>query len=246
MPHETTTNMNNNPQKRNNNFELKGSLFTLTVFHLLKADLTNLSSQLAELIRQTPKFFHHMPIVIDLQRLPKTDLIIDFPELISILKEHLLIPVGVRGGAEEQASAAIAVGLAVLPNTKTDLSDPPPPSTQQATAPTDLGAKIITHPVRSGQQIYARKADLIVLAPVSPGAELLADGNIHVYGHLRGRALAGVMGNQNCRIFCHHLEAELVSIAGHYWVNEDLQNVSVKQNAHIYLENDKLHIAALL
>lgn len=227
--------------QQNLSFELKGSLFTLTVFHLLQTDLTSVNTQLQHLVKQTPKFFQHMPVVIDLQRLSKVDNKIDFPELISILRNHLLIPVGTRGGSPEQQQAATEAGLAILPNTKTDLSEQHS-AAPQTPATTEVNSKVITQPVRSGQQIYARKADLIVLGPVSPGAELLADGNIHIYGNLRGRALAGVMGNPNSHIFCHHLEAELISIAGHYWVNEDLQNISVKQNAHIYLEHDRLQI----
>ena len=80
----------------------------------------------------------------------------------------------------------------------------------------------MTQPVRSGTQIYARGADLVVTAAVSPGAEIIADGNIHVYGALRGRALAGAAGDVDARIFCSRLEAELVSIAGHYLVSEQL------------------------
>lgn len=231
-------------RKENAIFELKGSLFTLTVFYLLKTELPALEQQLAQLVAQTPKFFQHMPVVIDLQRLAKDATNVNFPTLVSTLKSHHLIPVGIRGGSVEQQEMAAAAGLAILPNTKTELAETNNPPPQNSSTETD--AKIITQPVRSGQQIYARKSDLIILAPVSPGAELLADGNIHIYGSLRGRALAGVMGNQNSRIFCHHLEAELVSIAGHYWVNEDLQNISVKENAHIYLENDKLHITSIL
>jgi len=227
--------------KNNSAFELKGSLFTLTVLHLLKADPAAVNEQLVQLIKQTPKFFQHMPLVLDLQKLPANVDPIDFTALINCLREQQLIPVGVRGGTELQHEAAMAIGLAILPNTKAEIPEPAPAPAQQRPAPSAF-AKIITEPVRSGQQIYARQADLIVLAPVSPGAELLADGNIHVYNALRGRALAGVGGNEECRIFCHQLEAELIAIAGHYWVNEDLQNSPIKQNAHIYLENDRLQI----
>jgi septum site-determining protein MinC len=83
-------------------------------------------------------------------------------------------------------------------------------------------ARLVTEPVRSGTQIYARGTDLVVPAAVSPGAELVADGNIHVYGALRGRALAGANGDAGARIFCARLEAELVSIAGRYLVSEQL------------------------
>ncbi len=232
--------MGNPNQKENKTFELKGSLFTLTVFHLLTDDLSGLNTQLETLVKQTPKFFHHMPVVIDLHRLPK-DSAVNFSELIHSLREHHLIPVGVRSGNDMQHQAAAEIGLAIFPNSKAEQTEVK--SIPEQTPSHTQTAKIITHPVRSGQQIYARKADLIVLAPVSPGAELLADGNIHIYGSLRGRALAGVTGNEECRIFCQQLEAELVSIAGHYWVNEDLQNVSIKENTHIYLENDRLHVA---
>ncbi|MAM89362.1 septum site-determining protein MinC [Allohahella sp. A8] len=105
--------------------------------------------------------------------------------------------------------------------------------------------RIVTTPVRSGQQIYAKGGDLIVTAPVSAGAELLADGNIHVYGALRGRALAGVKGNQSARIFCHSLEAELVSIAGQYRISEDLQKTEWQKSCQIYLADGKMKIQAL-
>jgi len=106
--------------------------------------------------------------------------------------------------------------------------------------------RIIYQPVRSGQQVYAQNGDLIVLAQVSAGAEILADGNIHVYGPLRGRALAGVKGNTKARIFCHSLEAELVSIAGQYKISEDLQNGNWKKAAQIHLEDETLTVKALV
>ncbi len=105
--------------------------------------------------------------------------------------------------------------------------------------------KIITTPIRSGQQIYAQGGDLLILAPVSTGAEVIADGHIHIYGPLRGRALAGVSGNENARIFCDSLEAELVSIAGYYKVNENLRNDVWKSRVHVFLEDKTLHINTL-
>lgn len=106
--------------------------------------------------------------------------------------------------------------------------------------------RIIYQPVRSGQQVYAQNGDLIVLAQVSAGAEILADGNIHVYGPLRGRALAGVKGNTQARIFCHSLEAELVSIAGQYKISEDLQNESWKKPSQVHLSDETLTVKALV
>ena len=106
-------------------------------------------------------------------------------------------------------------------------------------------ALVVTEPVRSGRQIYAANADLIVLAPVSPGAELLADGNIHVYGTLRGRALAGLSGDVNARIFAQSLEAELISIAGLYRVAEDIEPAARGKAAQVYREGDALRICPL-
>ena len=102
--------------------------------------------------------------------------------------------------------------------------------------------RVITDPVRSGQQIYARGGDLLVLAPVSHGSELLADGHIHIYGPLRGRALAGITGDTHARIFCHSLEAELISIAGQYKISEDIEQTAWKQAVEISLIENRLHI----
>ncbi len=104
---------------------------------------------------------------------------------------------------------------------------------------------VINRPVRSGQQVYAEDADLIILSQVSEGAEVLADGDIHVYGALRGRALAGVKGNAQARIFCQNLSAELVSIAGNFILNETLRKQQWQQPAHIYLDGDDVHVVAL-
>ena len=104
---------------------------------------------------------------------------------------------------------------------------------------------LVTTPVRSGQQLYAPGGDLIVLAPVSAGAEILADGNIHVYAPLRGRALAGVKGDTEARVFCQSLEAELISIAGSYKVNEDLRGELWKKPIKAHLSNDQLIIDPL-
>ena len=107
-------------------------------------------------------------------------------------------------------------------------------------------SRVITSPIRGGQQVYAQGGDLIVLAPVSPGAELLADGNIHVYGPLRGRALAGIKGDTKARIFCRQLAAEMVSIAGQYKVAEDLRRDPAWAEAvQVSLSGDVLNITRL-
>ena len=101
-------------------------------------------------------------------------------------------------------------------------------------------SKIVHHPIRSGQQVYAADGDLVVLASVSAGAEILADGNIHVYGALRGRALAGVKGDTKARVFCHSMAAELISIAGQYKISEDIDKNVLGKPAQAYLDKDAL------
>jgi septum site-determining protein MinC len=137
--------------------------------------------------------------------------------------------VGVQNARPDQIKAAAAVGLASFapnstqprrpPSGQAAASPPPPPQARHETA---AKTRLVTQPVRSGTQIYARGADLVVTAAVSPGAEIMADGNIHVYGALRGRALAGAGGDIEARIFCSRFEAELVSIAGHYLVSDQM------------------------
>ena len=121
-----------------------------------------------------------------------------------------------------------------------DATEPPP---ETDTAP---GAgKVVTQPVRSGQQVYAPEGDLIIMAPVGAGAEVLAAGHIHIYGPLRGRALAGVHGDSSASIFCQSLEAELVSVAGHYKISEDLQDSGWREPARIRLNGDALVVDPL-
>lgn len=117
----------------------------------------------------------------------------------------------------------------------------PAPMAAAAHKPT----KVINRPVRSGQQVYAQGSDLIVMASVSEGAELLADGNIHVYGTLRGRALAGVKGNLGARVFCQSLDAELISIAGQFIMHDTVKGECWKKPAQVYLEEETLRIAPL-
>lgn len=224
-------------------FQLKGSLFTLTALQLLSLDEHHIRSQLQNQMQQSSTFFRHAPIIIELQKVSESKEPINFAALIQLLREFELIPVGVRGGSETQTAAAVAAGLAQLINTKAANKE-----TQTAKKQAGLHgkSKLITQPVRSGQQVYAKGGDLVVTAPVSAGAELLADGHIHVYGPLRGRALAGVSGDKTARIFCRSLAAELVSIAGHYWVSEDLKvPLDRREWVQIYLEEERLRLGLL-
>ena len=224
--------------------ELKAAAFSLPVLRLLHGDLRSIGEQLGAKVRQAPAFFRHAPVVIDLSSLPEGDRV-EFPLLLQLLRDHSLIPVGIRGGTPAQNRAAQGEQLTVLnesvhPPHPTD--SPHRPAEKEPAAP---NFKIVTRPVRSGQRIYAPGGDLSITAPVSSGAEIMADGNIHVYGPLRGRALAGMRGDLNARIFCQHLEAELVSIAGHYRVSESIPRELKGCAVQIFLEQELLRIEPL-
>lgn len=243
-------------------FQLKGGLYPLTALQLLHVDLAFFEEQLINKISQAPKFFHNAPIVIDLQTLDTSLGALHFDTLLKILNRHHLIPVGIKGADAAQQNAATHAGLALLQDSSKKLIDveqtaskpatlpptitptTPKTNTQSKTEETFKGSntRLITEPVRSGQQIYARDGDLIVLAAVSHGSELLADGHIHVYGPLRGRALAGVTGDQNARIFCQSLEAELISIAGQYKISEDIAQTNWGLAVDISLQAGHLQI----
>lgn len=237
----------------NTSFLLKGSSFTLTTLQLLTLDYETLHAQLGYKVGQAPKFFNHTPVVLDIQKVTTIPVEIDFIKLLNIIRQHGLIPVGLRGGNPEQQSRALALGLAVLPERinagaqqaapETSQTAPPPAPTLKNELSTNT--KLITQPVRSGQQIYARGGDLIIMASVGAGSEVIADGHIHVYGALRGRALAGVNGFDEARIFCSCLEAELVSVAGQYCVNDDLRSSHWGKAVSIALEGDHLQIQPL-
>jgi septum site-determining protein MinC len=239
-------------------FQVKGGLYPLTAIQLLGTDLAVFEKQLSAKIQQAPKFFYQAPVVVDLQKLSaSSEKSLDFKALLDILSKQNLLPVGLKGGDAEQQAAALAIGLPSLrTSSQTDIE--PTDNTEgtiaidkidnEKTAEKRLKGsptKVITEPVRSGQQIYARGGDLIVLAPVSHGSELLADGHIHIYGPLRGRALAGVTGDESARIFCQSLEAELVSIAGEYKISEDIEQSLWRLAVEIFFEAGRLHIRVL-
>jgi len=221
-------------------FRLKGGLFTLTALQLLANDYSQLEADLAAKVKQAPQFFNHTPIIIDMQLLPQVTAPIDFAGLNNLLRRYHLIPIGVKGGSPAQQQAAIQAGFAVFHDTKTEKA-----SAEPEKPAVGFPTKVITQPVRSGQQIYAAGGDLIVLAPVSVGAELLADGHIHVYGVLRGRALAGIHGDTSAHIFCQRLEAELVSVAGQYRLSEQLKSGLWQEAVDIKLCQGELQITKL-
>ncbi len=243
-------------------FELKGSLFTLTVMYLRQVDLAAVDRHLAEKVKQAPGFFKNAPVIIDLEPVAADDVQLDFAALHDTLRNRGLIPVGVRNGTDGLRSAAVMAGLPLMPEARpgqarndaaaaAPVPEVPAPDAPETQAPDEpaLGPpgrnRMMTHPIRSGQQVYAAEGDLILLGAVSPGAEVLADGNIHVYGPLRGRALAGVKGDLGARIFCQSMEAELVSIAGRYRVMEEVDAEARGRAVQIYLVEDRLIIEPL-
>ncbi len=237
-----------------NSAEIKGSLFPLSVLHLEDNDLEKLQQQLESKVQQAPAFFYRAPIAVNIEKL--TDAELDFAELKQIIEAKDFVFVGVCNADDEQKQRAHTAGLATLrQNTqpsanKSTTTRESSPSGKKAlsddnTAGSFTGSKILRQNVRSGQQIYAKNSDLTIIGSVSNGAEVISDGNIHIYGSLRGRAIAGATGNLDSTIFCHSIQAELVSIAGHYWLSESLPEDSWKKPVYIKLEQEQLTIQPL-
>jgi septum site-determining protein MinC len=204
---------------------VQGAVFTVMVVRAGMLRDPAFDSQLAEQIQRSPRFFLNAPVVLDLKGAAEFTRESEFAEAKEILHHHTLSLIGVQNATPTQLEAAAGAGLASFaPNAPQPSQGPPREPTRRAppVAAAATKTRLVTQPVRSGTQIYARGADLVVTAAVSPGAEIIADGNIHVYGALRGRALAGAGGDVDARIFCSRLEAELVSIAGRYLVSEQL------------------------
>jgi septum site-determining protein MinC len=243
-------------------FQLRGGSFTVLVLRISDPKDAAMFQSIADKVAQAPNFFRHAPVVIDLQDMAASPPF-NIAELGRRLRQHQLVPIGVQNATEEQIKAATNAGLSTFPEgRKAPLATPtesPPAargrpasghadreaSRQPDPAPASRSALVVTQPVRSGQRIYAHGTDLVVLTSISPGAELLADGHIHVYGTLRGRALAGVSGDIKARIFCHSLEAELVSVAGYWRVREDLPDGLIGKAVQIALEGERLGVEAL-
>jgi septum site-determining protein MinC len=208
---------------------VQGALFTVMVVRAGMLRDPAFETDLAEQVRRSPRFFLNAPVVLDLREAAEFTREIEFHEARDILRRFTLALIGVQNAQPAQLDAATAAGLASFAPNATQPSRARPvdqrPSVApapQAVAPIAAKSRLVAQPVRSGTQIYVRGGDLVVTAPVSAGAEIMADGNIHVYGVLRGRALAGASGDIEARIFCSRLEAELVSIAGHYLVSDQL------------------------
>jgi septum site-determining protein MinC len=231
-------------------FQLKGSMLAITILELAHNDLERLDRQLAEKVAQAPNFFHNTPLVLALDKLPEGEGDLDLGKLMEVCRQHGLRTLAIRAQREADIAAAEALDIPVLPpsGAREKLVEPVDARKKEAkpVEPQYKPTRIITSPVRGGQQIYAQGGDLVVMAPVSAGAELLADGNIHVYGPLRGRALAGVKGDARARIFCQQMGAEMLSVAGQYKTAEDLRRDPLwGQSVQVSLSGDVLNITRL-
>lgn len=222
-------------------FKLKGRLYTFTVLQVLNIDKDIFSQQFAETVLKAPKLFERTPVVFDLSSVNHLEF--DLQGLCQIARDHGMIPVAIQGGNALQATLAQFQGLAVLNASASQDKPIIERCVENPTVVESAKTKLLTTPVRSGQQVVAKGGDLIVISSVSHGAELLSDGNIHVYGALRGRALAGISGDLDARIYCQSLEAELVSIAGFYRLSDAIEPIAGP--CQIYLSDEHIVIESL-
>ncbi|CAH8218590.1 Z-ring positioning protein MinC [Vibrio aestuarianus] len=213
--------------------DLKGSSFTLSVLHFCDNEVANTIEFLKEKVTQAPAFFASAPVVINIAKVMGE---LDFIMLKQGISEAGMIPVGVTGCKDKRSqNLASEAGFAVMSASKSPAQAP------AKMAPT----KVVRTPIRSGQQVYAKDGDLVILNHVSAGAEVIADGSIHVYGTLRGRAIAGASGQAEARIICHDLQAELVSIAGNYWLSDQIESEFWQKKVMLSMVDDSLHFETL-
>ena len=236
-------------------FDLKSAHLPLLALLLKSGDMALLRREFDERYRDQPEFFDDDPLLIDLQGVPG-DAAPDLVELSAWLQTHRLRPVAVHARSDSHREAARSAGLPRADAIPLPRPAQPQPASAKATepvaeAPVPLapppGALVIDKPLRSGQQVYARGRDLVIMAPVNPGAEVISDGHIHVYAPLRGKAIAGARGFADARIFALSMAPELVSVAGVYRTSEvPLPDELRGKAAHVRLishaDGDKLVI----
>lgn len=232
-------------------FQVRGRFFTAIVLQITNGPDAEFYRALDNILTQAPHFFANAPFVLDLDNALGIDASFDFLGLMREMRRRRLTLIGVQNGTIAQNRAAVTAGLIALqggsdlppdgkrPNGKTKEDEArrevePPP-----------GALLVTVPVRSGQQVFSEMGDLVVVASVGSGAELIARGNIHIYGPMRGRALAGVNGDSSARIFCQSLEAELIAISGLYRTSDNIDPAFRKRRVQAYLNGGALCIEPL-
>lgn len=227
------------PSAAHSSFEIKSAQLPLVALMLHSTDWRQLQTDLLAQFGpggESPEFFEHDALVIDFSPLPADTPEQDIVPLLKTLRQCNLMPVAIRGASAAWMQTALQLGLCKAEPEVYHHSRPAEPDPQPMMAVQEVirevvhevvrevpgpGTLVVDKPLRSGQKVYARGADLVVLAPVNQGAEVVADGNIHVYAPLRGKAMAGARGNVNARIFALNMDPELVSIAGVYRTSEN-------------------------
>ena len=245
--------------------ELKFGQVGIANLRVRTLDPVQLAAEMRARVQRAPNLFARAAVVLDFGGLSKAPSLEDARALVDGLREAGVLPVALAYGTREIDALAQQLGLPLLAKFRAQYeraedaspaapaaparqpeparaAEPPKPATASQGASPGL---IQTAPVRSGQQVYAEQRDLTVLATVGAGAEVLSDGSIHIYGALRGRALAGAQGNEGARIFCREFHAELVAVAGHYRVLEDIPAELRGKPVQVWLENGQLRLAAL-
>lgn len=242
--------------------ELKIGQVGIANLRIRTLDVARLVAEMRERVERAPKLFGRAAVIVDfggLARIPEVD---TARALIDGLRQAGVLPVALAYGTRDNDALAEALGLPVLAKFRAQYESsapapapPPPPPREPAPAPRAAAPVAPERPrapgrmqktaVRSGQQVYAEACDLTVLTTVGAGAEVISDGSIHVYGTLRGRALAGAQGNTDARIFCREFHAELVAIAGHYKVLDDIPETLRGKAVQVWLEDGQLKLAGL-
>ena len=217
--------------KNKNIFNLKRKISTYITFDLLENNLIMFEKQLNTYFSRSPNFLKYMPCIIDIKKIHFSEKI-DFSYLKEILKKKKLILIGVSGVNEKRKCSIIKSNLSIIDNYL-------PKNKKKRII---YKTKIINRHIRSGEQIYEKESNLIILKPISSGAEVLSDGNIHIYSTLNGKALAGVNGNINARIFCNKIQSELIAIAGKFKLTEDIKGNIWGKPVMIFIENNIMKI----
>lgn len=235
---------------------LKSLNFALLVVNVKCADLIDLANELNKKRIMAPEFFSYAPVVVALDN---NSLEIDFLELKKVVSAQQFILIGISGElSETQKRQAQEQGVAILRNTihslkkkertqRDEVKNTKLSTDTDESEPFNGEVKTIIHHgrVRSGQQIYAKECDLVINGDVGAGAEVIADGNIHIYGALRGKALAGAMGGKTVSIFCQIFTPELVSIAGVYKLSDALPIEFSGKSCVVSMQDEQLVLASL-
>lgn len=246
--------------------ELKGTIAPVTVLCLRSTEIANIERELRARVEPAPQMFLNAPIVIDVADIEDELEALSLPGVIEAVRRCRMIPIALahvpvdrvaetglpivqlgfgRSRGARSSSPSPMPAPAAAPREPAPLVAKAAPVREEAPAPKAEHTLTITQPVRGGQVIYAQRGDLVVLAPVNPGAQVIADGHIHVYGRLRGRALAGARGQAGARVFCSSLEAELVSVDGAFLTADDLPEALRGRPAQIFVEHGEARVAPL-